>query len=69
MKTDFDSIIVGGGAGISWARAASLSGQLCGLQAAYELNRIDRQRRDRLAAPITNSRNRHCSIRTFLDVW
>jgi hypothetical protein len=61
--------ITGDGAGISGARAASLSGQLCGLQLAYELQRINRKQRDQLAGPVTNAWNRHRLIRPFLDAW
>lgn len=61
--------IAGDGAGISGARAASLSGQLCGLQVAHEMEQIDRKRRDQLAAPVRNAWNRHRAIRPFLDAW
>ena len=62
-------LITGDGAGISGARAASLSGQLSGLQVAYELKQIDCKQRDRLAVPLRNAWNRHRSIRPFLDAW
>ena len=59
----------GDGAGIAGARAASLSGQLAGLQVSHQLGFIDTARRDRLARPIISARNRHLAIRPFLDAF
>ncbi len=59
--------VAGDGGGIAGARAASLSGQLAGLQVACEMGFIDMGRRDQLARPIINARNRHLAIRPFLD--
>jgi len=67
-ETSIDGIFVAGdGAGIAGARAASLSGQLAGLQVAHQLGLLELGRRDQLARPIINARNRHLAIRPFLD--
>ena len=61
-------IFVAGDAGaIGGARAAQLAGQLAGLQVAHRLEKIDAARRDRLARPLGNARERHLSIRPLLD--
>ncbi len=59
--------IAGDGAGIVGARAASLNGQLAGLQVAHRLGLLDTAGRDRLAKPIRNAADRHIAIRPFLD--
>lgn len=59
--------VAGDGAGIVGARAASLDGQLAGLQVAHQLGRITAVERDRLAQPIRKAADRHRSIRPFLD--
>jgi NADPH-dependent 2,4-dienoyl-CoA reductase/sulfur reductase-like enzyme len=69
QSSQADIFIAGDGAGISGARAASLSGQLTGLQVAYELNHLGRRKRDQLSAPVRNAWQRHCSIRPFLERW
>jgi NADPH-dependent 2,4-dienoyl-CoA reductase/sulfur reductase-like enzyme len=61
--------VAGDAAGIGGARAAWLSGQLSGLQVAHQLNRLEREQRDRLALPIRKARARHLAIRPFLDAW
>jgi len=67
-ETSINGIFVAGdGGSIAGARAATLSGQLAGLQAAFELGFLDLGRRDQLARPITIARNRHLAIRPFLD--
>lgn len=60
-------LVAGDGAVIGGARAAALSGQLAGLQSAFKLGFIDQTRRDRLARPILNARQRHLAIRPLLD--
>lgn len=59
--------VAGDGAGIVGARAASLNGQLAGLQVAHRLGLLDTVARDRLAKPIRNAADRHIAIRPFLD--
>ena len=59
--------ITGDGAAIGGARAAALSGQLAGLQSAFQLGLVEQAQRDRLARPIFNARQRHLAIRPFLD--
>jgi bacterioferritin-associated ferredoxin len=61
--------VAGDGGGIAGARAASLSGQLAGLQVAHQLGLLDIGKRDQLARPIINARNRHLAIRPFLDAF
>lgn len=61
--------ISGDGAGIGGARAASLAGQLAGLQVARQLDCIEQRERDRLARPLQNARQRHLAIRPFLDAY
>ncbi|MCZ6883419.1 MAG: NAD(P)/FAD-dependent oxidoreductase [Gammaproteobacteria bacterium] len=69
-ETSLNGIFVAGdGGGIAGARAASLSGQLAGLQVAHQLGLVDIGKRDQLARPIINSRNRHLAIRPFLDAF
>ena len=69
-KTSLDNVFVAGdGSKIIGARAANLSGRLAGLQVCYELNKLDESRRDKLAAPLRQSMNRHSSIRPFLDTF
>jgi len=69
-KTSQENIFVSGdSAKIIGARAASFSGRLAALQACYELNKLDEARRNKLASPVQQSMNRHCSIRPFLDVF
>jgi len=59
--------VAGDGAGIVGARAASLNGQLAGLQVAHRLGLLDTVARDRLAKPLRNAADRHFAIRPFLD--
>jgi len=59
--------IPGDGAGIEGAKAATLSGQLAGLQIACETDYLDQDQCERIAAPIRRARKRHRSIRPFLD--
>ena len=59
--------IVGDGAGIEGATAATFSGQLAGLQVACESGCLDSAQRNRLAAPVRKARNRQRLIRPFLD--
>jgi bacterioferritin-associated ferredoxin len=61
--------ITGDGAGIGGARAATLSGQLAGLQVAHQLGLVERSQLDKLARPIFNARERHLAIRPFLDTY
>jgi NADPH-dependent 2,4-dienoyl-CoA reductase/sulfur reductase-like enzyme len=61
--------ISGDGAGIGGARAASLGGQLAGLQVARQLGCLESAERDRLARPLQNARQRHLAIRPFLDAY
>ncbi len=67
-ETSLSGIFVAGdGAAIGGAVAASLSGQLTGLQVAHQLGFLDAGRRDHLARPIIKARDRQLAIRPFLD--
>ena len=67
-NTDNEGIALAGDcAGIAGARAAELSGRLAALQSACALGHIDREERDRLAAPLHRARNRDLRIRPFLE--
>ena len=61
--------VAGDAAGIGGARAASLGGQLAGLQLAHQLGLIETAQRDLVAQPIRRARARHLAIRPFLDTW
>ena len=61
--------VAGDAAGIGGARAASLGGQLAGLQLAHQLGLIETAQRDLAAQPIRKARARHLAIRPFLDTW
>ena len=61
--------VAGDAAGIVGARAASLNGQLAGLQVAHQLDLVDTEGRDRLAQPIRRAADRHTAIRPFLDAY
>ncbi|MCP4335153.1 MAG: FAD-dependent oxidoreductase [Gammaproteobacteria bacterium] len=61
--------VVGDGATIGGARAASLSGQIAGLRVAHQLGRIEQAELEHLARPIRNARQRHLAIRPFLDSY
>jgi NADPH-dependent 2,4-dienoyl-CoA reductase/sulfur reductase-like enzyme len=68
-ETSIESIaIAGDGAGILGAESASLSGRLCGLNAAYKLGRIDTGTRDSTAAPIRRGLARFARGRRFIDM-
>jgi len=59
--------VAGDGAAINGARAASLDGQLAGLQVAHQLGFVTAAERDRLAQPLRKAVARERSIRPFLD--
>lgn len=67
QSTRENCFIVGDAAQIVGARAASLDGQLAGLQVACRLDRLTAAERDRLARPLWRARERHLAIRPFLD--
>ena len=60
-------LVAGDCAGIVGARAGELQGRLCALQGAHQLQKIDLHQRDRAAARVKRSLQRHLSIRPFLD--
>lgn len=59
--------VAGDAGGIGGARAAHLSGRLAALQVAHRGERIDATQRDRMARSVRNARDRHLSVRPFLD--
>lgn len=59
--------VAGDGAGIVGARASELQGRLTGLQCAYELGALDRDRRGAASAPFRRSLEQQLRIRPFLD--
>ena len=59
--------VAGDGAATGGAGAASLSGQITGLQVAHQLGFLDATRRDHLARPMIKARRRQLAIRPFLD--
>lgn len=59
--------VAGDGGGIGGARVAALQGELAGLAAASQIERLTAQARDRLAAPIRAEIREHLFIRPFLD--
>jgi NADPH-dependent 2,4-dienoyl-CoA reductase/sulfur reductase-like enzyme len=67
-NTGVDGIALAGDcAGIAGANAAEHSGRLAAFEAGYELGRIDRVGRDRLAAPVRRAMGRDLRIRPFLE--
>lgn len=66
-SSDADIYVVGDGSRISGAEASTYQGRLAGMQAALELGKINAAKLDTLAAPVVKARNRHLSIRPFLD--
>ncbi len=54
-------------AGIVGAEAAALQGRLAALHAAHALGRIDREQRDREAAPLRRELDPHLAARPFID--
>lgn len=59
--------VAGDGGGIGGARVAALQGELAGLAAASQMDRLTADARDRLAAPIRAEMREHLFIRPFLD--
>ena len=59
--------VAGDGAGIFGAEAASIAGRLAGLEAAYQLNKIDEIDRDVQAGPLLHEYKRILAIRPLLD--
>lgn len=59
--------LAGDAAAIGGARAAHLEGRLAGLQVAHDCGLLDAASRDRMAKSIFAARERHLSIRPFLD--
>ena len=67
-ETDVTGIaIAGDGAAINGARAARHMGRIAALGALYRCAQLDRQARDRLAAPIRRALTREKRGRAFLD--
>ena len=66
--TEIDGIFIAGdGAGIGGAKTAEVAGRITALEIAAELGKLDRARRDMLAAPLHRIRAREGAIRPFLD--
>ncbi len=59
--------VAGDGGGIGGARVAALQGELAGLAAASQIDRLTADARDRLAAPLRAEMREHLFIRPFLD--
>jgi len=68
-QSNNDRLMVAGDcARIIGARAAEIQGRLCGMQAAYKLDKLSHYKRDRQARPLRAALKRHLSIRPFLDL-
>lgn len=66
-SSDADIYVVGDGSRISGAEASAYHGRLAGMHAAFELGKINAGKLDTLSTPVVKARDRHLSIRPFLD--
>lgn len=67
-ELDVEGIFVAGdGRGIGGATVAALQGELAGLAAVAQLEKLPMSRRDRLAEPVHADMRKHLFIRPFLD--